>query len=227
MFKQSRQQAKNKKRVDCNRSTRFLFFCYIFIMQSLTNLKTYMNEATVTAKLAGYPLLLWIFSYTGISAEVSGILAVLLALDVLTALIRVGINDPTKLSSRIGIVGILSKCLTFSIPFIISIVGKASGYNMGAFTEYALKILVIYEGYSVIGNIGQIRAKDTTLNEYDAISFLISRITKGFKAILDFAYNSGTSDKPDVPEMNVPIEAPQEAPAQTQTPPDSSNQPLG
>lgn len=162
-----------------------------------------MTEATVTLKLASYPVLVWAFSYTGISKETTGILAVLLVLDVVTALIRVAITNPKAFSSRIGIVGILSKCLTFMIPFIIAIVGKGAGMNMTTFSNYALNVLVIYEGWSVIGNIGQIRAKDTSLNEYDAISFLIRKIQALFKNLLDNVYRSeiNSSNKPEVPEV--------------------------
>lgn len=171
----------------------------------------------MTLKLAGYPALLWLFSYTGIDAEVGLILGCLLAMDVVTALIRTAIVDPKKFSSRIGIVGILSKCLTFCIPFVISIAGKGAGYEMKVFTDYALKILVIYEAYSVIGNIGQIRSKDTTLNEYDAVSFLISRVQKAFKSLLDAIYNSGTDElRKELKMEDVPVkeEKKEDAPVQ-------------
>lgn len=168
----------------------------------LNAIKQNMTEATVTLKLASYPILVWAFSYTGISKESTGILAILLVLDVLTALIRVAVTNPKSFSSRVGIVGILSKCLTFMIPFIIAIVGKGAGLNMTSFSNYALNVLVIYEGWSVIGNIGQIRAKDTSLNEYDAISFLIRKIQALFKNLLDNVYRSdvNSSNKPQIPE---------------------------
>lgn len=144
--------------------------------------------ATPTIKLISYPAIVWLFSYTGLSHEAVSILAILLALDVITALIRVAVINPSDLSSKKGIVGIVSKCLTFMIPFLIVIVGKGAGIDMSKFATMSVTVLVVFEGWSIIGNIGQIRSKDTTLNEYDGVSLLIKRTQNMFKAILDNVY---------------------------------------
>lgn len=154
-----------------------------------------MITTTTGVKLTSYPLAVWLFAYTGLSHEAVGILALLLALDVITALIRVAITNPKDLSSKTGLVGIISKCLTFMIPFIIVIVGKGAGIPMQGFATMAVTVLVVFEGWSVIGNIGQIRSKDTTLNEYDAVSNLIKRTQNMFKAILDNIYTSSNQNK--------------------------------
>jgi hypothetical protein len=175
--------------------------------------KQFMTEATIAMKLTSYPILLWVLNYTQIDKEAGAILAILLVLDVLTALSRVALINPKSFSSRVGIVGILSKCLTFTIPFILAVVGKGAGLDMGTFVNYSLRILVIYEGWSILGNIGQIRAKDTSLNEYDAISLMIRKIQGMFKTLLDQVYKSG-SDKPlapkEVTEEANPVKVPTE-----------------
>ena len=147
------------------------------------------STPVVTAfKFASYPLIVAMLQYTGISGEASGILAILLLADVVTAVIRVLAIDPRKFSSHVGILGVLSKCLTFSIPFIIAIVGKGAGFDMAMFVDISMSTLIVYEGWSVIGNIGQIRKQDTTLNEYDAVSFLINKVQVMFKGILENIY---------------------------------------
>lgn len=169
-----------------------------------------INENTIgtvtTLKLASYPAIVWLFAYTGFNHEAVGILALLLVIDVITALIRVAVTDPTKLSSKIGIIGILSKCLTFIVPFVIVIVGKGAGLDMLAFANSAVTILLVYEGWSIIGNIGQIRSKDTSLAEYDAVSLLISKIQDTFKGILGNFFLSdknNSSNSPEVPTKKV------------------------
>lgn len=171
----------------------------------MLNIKTKMTQATVTIKLASYPLLVWAFEYTGISKEATLILAILLIADVGTALLRVAIINPKTFSSRIGIVGVLSKTCTFLIPFVIAIVGKGAGIDMRVFSNIALSTLVIFEGWSVIGNIGQIRSKDTTINEYDAVSFLIKKTQNLFKSVLDNIYKSDMT-KDAVQKSTLPID---------------------
>lgn len=172
------------------------------MQEAITTLSTATTGSSVTVvKAISYPAIAWIFVYTGFSQEAVTILGILLVADVMTALIRVAVKDPTALSSRVGIVGILSKCLTFCIPFLIVIVGKGAGVPMGDFANIALTVLVVFEGWSVIGNIGQIRKEDTTLNEYDAVSLLIKKTQQVFKTALETIFMvDGPTTKPQVPE---------------------------
>lgn len=139
---------------------------------------------TTTLKLASYPLAIIITEYLGIGYEQMSILAVLLVADVITGVFREYVVNPHNISSRIGIIGVLSKLLTFTIPFIIALITKGSGIDMTSVIKGAITILVIYEGWSVISNIGQIRAKDKTIPEYDAISFLLKKLQDTLKAML-------------------------------------------
>lgn len=138
-----------------------------------------------TIKLFSYPLAVAVAAYFNLSSEQMHILAVLLFLDVATGIVRELVIDPRGFSSKIGIVGMLSKLLTFSIPFVVALVGKGVGMDMADFISVAISTLIVYEGWSVISNIGQIRAKDKTIAEYDAISFLIKKIQDFFKKILN------------------------------------------
>ena len=156
--------------------------------------KIKMTEAT-TIKLFSYPVIAWVFQYTGISKEQALILGILLSVDVLTAVIRQFVIDPRTFSSRKGIIGVLSKLLTLLIPFVIAIVGKGAGLEMNGLVKTAMTILIVYEGWSILGNIGQIRNKDLSSNEYDAISFLISKTQDFFKNILSNVYPESIKEK--------------------------------
>ncbi len=137
-----------------------------------------------TLKLFSYPLAVAVASYFQLSSEQMHILAFLLFLDVATGVTRELLIDPKGFSSKIGIVGMLSKLLTFGIPFILALVGKGIGLDMAEFVSVSISTLIVYEGWSVVSNIGQIRARDKTISEYDAISFLIKKIQDFFKKIL-------------------------------------------
>lgn len=152
----------------------------------MTNIftKQMESETITTMKLASYPLVAWILSYTQISHEVITILAAFLFIDVVTGLLRVALTEPQKLSSRTGIIGILSKLLVILIPLVIALVGKGAGYDLTQLVDLSLKFLIVYEAWSILGNIVQIRTKDTSLNEYDAVSLLIKSVQDIFKRML-------------------------------------------
>lgn len=150
------------------------------------------NSTTTAMKYASYPAVLFVASYLKIDAEIIGILFILLVLDVITGILKEWLLNPKGLSSRVGIIGILSKLLTLLIPLTIALVSKGSGIyteSIVKLVDMSLVILVVYEGWSVLGNIGQIRAKDKTISEYDAISFVIKKIQDTLKAVIEPIYN--------------------------------------
>ena len=139
---------------------------------------------SATIKLFSYPAAVMVFGYLGLDSEQMHILALLLAVDVITGIVREFAIDPSKFSSKVGIIGMLSKLLTFTLPMVIALVGKGIGLDMAEFISVAISTLIVYEGWSILSNIGQIRAKDRTIPEYDAISFLIKKTQDFFKKIL-------------------------------------------
>lgn len=56
---------------------------------------------------------------------------------------------------------------------------------MDAFVEVVMTLLIVSEWYSVVGNIIQIREKDSTINEYDAITSVMRFIQHSLKSILE------------------------------------------
>lgn len=143
------------------------------------------TTSTTLVKLGSYPLLVSILSYLGLGGEQMIILAGLLLLDTCTGVLREFVVSPQTFSSRVGIIGIVSKFLVYSLPFIIAIAAKGSGIeNLQGLLNITISTLIVYEGWSILANIGQIRAKDKTLSEYDAISFLIKKLQNILKAML-------------------------------------------
>lgn len=134
-------------------------------------------------KFISYFFLVPLFTYTGISGELVGILAILICVDIITALIReyaVG----HRIKSRTFWIGVSAKMLLIVIPFIVILVGKGAGLDLLSMGRVTLSIFTVAEGYSIIGNIVQIRKKDVTIDEQDAITSVIKGVEKTFKKIL-------------------------------------------
>lgn len=145
------------------------------------------TSTLTTIKFISYPIVAMAM-YLKLPTEPLNILAILLLLDIVTGIVREIIIDKSNISSRIAIIGIVSKMLTFTLPFVVALVFKGIGFDVTLLAETIVSILIVYEGWSVIANIGQIRAGDKTINEYDAISYLIKKIQDVFKEILENIY---------------------------------------
>lgn len=134
-------------------------------------------------KSISYFFLVPLFAYTGISAELVGILSVLIVMDIITAIIReYAIGN--RIKSRMFWIGVSAKMLLIVVPFIVILVGKGSGIDLLSMGRITLSIFIVAEGYSILGNIIQIRRKDKTIDEQDAITMMIKAIEKKLKSIL-------------------------------------------
>lgn len=134
-------------------------------------------------KAIAYFILVPLFTYTGISHELVGILSVLITMDIFTAVVREYLLG-NRLKSRMFWIGISAKMLLILIPFVVILVGKGSGVDLLAFGKVTLSIFIVAEGYSIIGNIIQIRQKDKTIDEQDAITLVIKSIESKLKKII-------------------------------------------
>lgn len=134
----------------------------------------YAAVATTTQiKALGYLSLIFLFEFFRIDTLQFVILLALLAADVISGGLRELIISPSTFSSRIGLVGILGKVLIIGIPAVFALVLKGVGIDGDLMLRVILSLLIAYEGYSFLANVGQIRAKDKTIGEYDAVTALI------------------------------------------------------
>jgi len=134
-------------------------------------------------KFISYFFLVPLFTYTGISSELVSILTALIVMDIFTAIVReyaVG----NRIKSRMFWIGVSAKMLLIIVPFVVILVGKGIGLNLSNMGSVTLSIFIVAEGYSIFGNIVQIRKKDVTIDEQDAITMFIKTIEKKFKEIL-------------------------------------------
>lgn len=148
-----------------------------------------MNQVIDTSvvgltKAFSYGILVPLFAYTGISYELVIILTVLIGMDCVTALIREVIVG-NQVTSRTLWVGFTAKTLLIIVPFVLILVGKGANIDMSPIAKLVLSTFIIAEGYSILGNIVQIRNKDETLSEQDAITYVLRKAQAIIKNLLD------------------------------------------
>jgi hypothetical protein len=148
-------------------------------MENLVIIKTIK-----TIKAMSYALLMPIFTFTGLSKEIVTILAILIALDLFTAIIRELTVTGGRFLSRTLWVGIASKGLLILIPIVLALVGKGIGMNLKWLAELSLSALIVAESYSILGNIIQTRNNDKTIDEQDAVTSVIKSLESFISTIL-------------------------------------------
>lgn len=136
-----------------------------------------------TLKAYSYAILVPIFAYTGLSQELVSILFGFIIFDIFTAIIR-EIIVGERVTSLKAWIGLSSKLLLISVPFILILIGKAVGVDFSPISSLALSTFVVAEGYSILGNIVQIRSKDKTIDEQDSITLLIKKAQSIIRDIL-------------------------------------------
>lgn len=112
----------------------------------------------------------------GMSMHSFGILFCFILLDMLTGVWRAVVTDGSKsITSTAFINGLASKLLFMLIPLIVAYMGKGIGLDLTAMAGGALSMLILAQGYSIIGNIYTIRTGQR-VTEFDAVRFILVKI---------------------------------------------------
>ena len=118
-------------------------------------------------------------------ATSSTILIYLMCLDMMTGVIAVWkAEGGSAIKSRIGIAGILSKLTALLIPLTVAMVSSGLHMNLTGLVAGSLYMLILAEGFSVIGNIGTIKT-GKKMPEFDVVSLLVKSIRKVFLTLLE------------------------------------------
>lgn len=139
-------------------------------------------------KTFSYALVGGAFAYLGIPQEAYWILAALIVLDTFTGALKAIILDAKSFTSAALRNGVLAKLMLLLIPLIVALVGKSvpdpfEGIVMASVSG-SIAILALSEAYSTLSNIGAIVSKKGG-SEMDGVSFIISKLLKLIKSILD------------------------------------------
>ena len=112
----------------------------------------------------------------GLSTDAYGILALLMIIDTVTGVMRSGtLHGWRSITSHAAELGLLSKLVLLLIPLTIALVAKGVGLDVHWVATGSLSVLILSEGYSVLGNIQATYTKKDVV-EFDAINFLLTRL---------------------------------------------------
>lgn len=135
-------------------------------------------------KSFSYAIIVPLFAYTGISSELVSILSVLILTDIITAILRELVLG-YEIKSRTLWVGIVAKMLLIIVPFVLILIGKGVNINFAEIAKLSLSTFIVAEGYSIIGNIIQIKQGDGSISEQDAITFILKKAQDTIKQVLE------------------------------------------
>lgn len=124
-----------------------------------------------------------ILEYFWIGGETLIILSVMLLLDWVFGVVDAYMQG--TLESKLMVRGLIKKLTRWCFPFIVIGILRGAGFESSELIATAmLSILIVAEGYSVIGHIYSINYKQQ-LPEIDALKMLFEWIAKIFKGKVD------------------------------------------
>lgn len=145
---------------------------------------TYEHDLTHFLLLLGYPFFIVIspaFIYLGIDRETVEIMTVLMVLDTLSGglkshiLNRIYPKKYSEFSTRKLLWGFCLKLIVCIVPITVVLIGKGVQYDLAVIIDGFFKIMIVSEGYSVIGNIYAVRTKKD-VKKFDAVSAFLHSI---------------------------------------------------
>lgn len=137
----------------------------------------------VAINLAGWVSLGVILEYFGMTQETLIILTSMLLLDRIFWVVNAYIQG--NLESKLMVTGLVKKLTRWMLPFIVIAVMRWAGFeNVDRVATVLLSILIVAEGYSVVGHIYSINYKQQ-LPEIDAMKALFEWVAKLFKSKID------------------------------------------
>lgn len=139
-----------------------------------------MPEAVTTvavAKNASYVFTFWVsFEYLGFDPEALTILALLMILDILTAITRVWINEGgSQIKSAVLKKGVAAKLLLLTGLFAVALSSKSLGFDMQNFAQAVVSVITLGELYSILGNIHSARTGQVKV-EFDAVAWMLAKV---------------------------------------------------
>lgn len=137
-----------------------------------------MTEAITSKWIAAKNItyVIAVFAYLHVSVETIIILTTLMAIDVITGVIRSGVLHGWRtVTSHLLSIGVMKKLLFLMIPFILALSAKGVGVDLMWVISWAISALILSETYSALSNIYAIHTKKD-VEEFDAMSYILERL---------------------------------------------------
>ena len=132
------------------------------------------------------------FTWLGIEMDVFKILLLLMSIDSVVGAIK-AVRLGGKFKFRFLTMGIVLKLCFLVIPLVIALLGKGIGSDFSLGVDFVMKILIVSEGYSILGNIYSAKNK-VKIESLDVISMLLNSLRKRLKTLLNKLLSSVTEE---------------------------------
>jgi small basic protein len=151
---------------------------------------THLTTTTVAKHLTYIPAI-----FLGLSMESYLILAILMIIDTIFGVIRVGvIYGGRHIMSHKLKAGIIKKATVIVVPMILAMAGKGAGIDLLPVAKSILGILILSETYSIIGSVYAIRIKKD-VPEWDMVSIALRQVQKQIERFLKLDPSNQPTDK--------------------------------
>lgn len=128
-------------------------------------------------------LIYTLFIFLNIPIDAVKILVAMLLLDTILGLIK-SIKLKHKLTFKKLLWGMVSKMALLLFPMVLALMGKGLNYDLTSFPLIIMDLLIVSEGFSVIGNIQSIRTGEE-VESMDIVSIIIRATREGLKKVMD------------------------------------------
>ena len=110
------------------------------------------------------------------------ILSFLMFLDLFSGMVKAHRNNVAITSRRLS-AGVLSKLMVLLVPLTVALIAKGIEIDLRWLVSFSVSLLIVAEGYSVIGNIYSVRTGEA-VTEIDAISVILKKLRKIIENLL-------------------------------------------
>lgn len=115
-----------------------------------------------------------VFVYLNINADMVFILSLLMLGDMFFGIIKAMRLD-IKIKISIMMWGFVTKLSLLTIPMVVALMGKALGKDFVWAVDFAIKMLIVNEGFSILANIISIKQKKDIEN-FDFVSLMVNTL---------------------------------------------------
>ncbi len=138
---------------------------------------TTIATSSVVFKNGSYIVAFWYsFEYLGFNIEALTILGLLMSFDILTAIVRVWLNEGgQQIKSSVLKKGVASKCLLLGGLISVALASKSVGFEFQHFAQAVVSVITLGELYSILGNIHSARTGQPKV-EFDAVAWMLARV---------------------------------------------------
>ncbi len=95
--------------------------------------------------------------------------------DFITWVVGAYVDNKKDVKSETAIKWLIKKVSIFLVPFIVALMLKGSGYESNGIITTILSILIVSEGYSILGNIYTIKT-GKKVTEIDALGIILKKV---------------------------------------------------